>query len=170
MRVAVTVVPCLFMSVIATRRNQLVQNRRQVLLQSRLKFNRPYGGGTANIEDIDDTRFDVRMRDCCGDILGQIVHVSLAGGGDSELMLRNHRRHRAGYKGKERSQTSVCLSSLSLSLHFSIFLRENGLVPHDACALGGNSSQDTWKENPNGAFVNWHPEVSCESFAGDTTK
>ena len=26
-----------------------------------------------------------------------------------------------------------------------------------------------WKENPNGAFVNWHPEVSCESFAGETT-
>src|SRR6266481_5255368 len=26
-----------------------------------------------------------------------------------------------------------------------------------------------WKENPNGAFVNWHPEVSCEAFAGDTT-
>lgn len=26
-----------------------------------------------------------------------------------------------------------------------------------------------WKENPNGAFVNWHPEVSCESFAGQTT-
>lgn len=23
-----------------------------------------------------------------------------------------------------------------------------------------------WKENPNGAFVNWHPNVSCESFAG----
>ena len=21
-----------------------------------------------------------------------------------------------------------------------------------------------WKENPNGAFVNWHPNVSCESF------
>ena len=21
-----------------------------------------------------------------------------------------------------------------------------------------------WKENPNGAFVNWHPEVSCQSF------
>jgi hypothetical protein len=26
-----------------------------------------------------------------------------------------------------------------------------------------------WKDNPNGAFVNWHPEVSCESFAGQTT-
>jgi len=26
-----------------------------------------------------------------------------------------------------------------------------------------------WKENPNGAFVNWHPEVSCEPFAGQTT-
>src|SRR2546430_2292197 len=24
-----------------------------------------------------------------------------------------------------------------------------------------------WKENPNGAFVNWHPNVSCQSFAGD---
>jgi len=26
-----------------------------------------------------------------------------------------------------------------------------------------------WKENPNGAFVNWHPNVSCESFVGPTT-
>lgn len=25
-----------------------------------------------------------------------------------------------------------------------------------------------WKENPNGAFVNWHPSVSCQSFAGQT--
>ena len=23
-----------------------------------------------------------------------------------------------------------------------------------------------WKNNPKGAFVNWHPNVSCESFAG----
>ncbi len=23
-----------------------------------------------------------------------------------------------------------------------------------------------WKENPLGAFVNWHPNVSCESFSG----
>ena len=23
-----------------------------------------------------------------------------------------------------------------------------------------------WKENPNGAFVNWHPAVSCQSFSG----
>jgi hypothetical protein len=23
-----------------------------------------------------------------------------------------------------------------------------------------------WKENPQGAFVNWHPNVSCESFSG----
>jgi hypothetical protein len=25
-----------------------------------------------------------------------------------------------------------------------------------------------WKENPNGAFVNWHPNVQCESFSGQT--
>ena len=24
-----------------------------------------------------------------------------------------------------------------------------------------------WKENPKGAFVNWHPTVSCEAFAGE---
>jgi hypothetical protein len=24
-----------------------------------------------------------------------------------------------------------------------------------------------WKANPKGAFVNWHPNVSCDSFAGD---
>jgi hypothetical protein len=23
-----------------------------------------------------------------------------------------------------------------------------------------------WKENPNGPFVNWHPKVSCDAFAG----
>ncbi len=23
-----------------------------------------------------------------------------------------------------------------------------------------------WKANPNGAFVNWHPHVSCEAFSG----
>lgn len=23
-----------------------------------------------------------------------------------------------------------------------------------------------WKENPNGAFVNWHPNVSCASYSG----
>jgi hypothetical protein len=23
-----------------------------------------------------------------------------------------------------------------------------------------------WKDNPNGAFVNWHPKVSCSSFSG----
>lgn len=25
-----------------------------------------------------------------------------------------------------------------------------------------------WKDNPNGAFVNWHPNVSCEQFSGQT--
>ena len=24
-----------------------------------------------------------------------------------------------------------------------------------------------WKENPKGAFINWHPNVSCRSFAGN---
>jgi hypothetical protein len=26
-----------------------------------------------------------------------------------------------------------------------------------------------WKQNPKGAFVNWHPHVSCQSFVGKTT-
>jgi hypothetical protein len=26
-----------------------------------------------------------------------------------------------------------------------------------------------WKENRKGAFVNWHPDVSCQSFVGQTT-
>ena len=25
-----------------------------------------------------------------------------------------------------------------------------------------------WKENPNGAFVNWHPNVSCQAFDGQS--
>jgi hypothetical protein len=27
-----------------------------------------------------------------------------------------------------------------------------------------------WKDNPNGAFVNWHPNVDCQSYVGKTTK
>jgi hypothetical protein len=27
-----------------------------------------------------------------------------------------------------------------------------------------------WKDNPNGAFVNWHPNVSCQNFTGQTTQ
>jgi hypothetical protein len=27
-----------------------------------------------------------------------------------------------------------------------------------------------WKENPNGAFVNWHPNVSCQSFSGQAPR
>jgi hypothetical protein len=27
-----------------------------------------------------------------------------------------------------------------------------------------------WKQNPKGAFVNWHPNVSCQSFVGQTTQ
>lgn len=27
-----------------------------------------------------------------------------------------------------------------------------------------------WKDNPNGAFVNWHPNVSCQNFTGTTTQ
>jgi len=26
-----------------------------------------------------------------------------------------------------------------------------------------------WKDNPNGAFVNWHPNVNCEQFGGEKT-
>jgi hypothetical protein len=26
-----------------------------------------------------------------------------------------------------------------------------------------------WRENPNGAFVNWHPNVSCEAFPGKSS-
>jgi hypothetical protein len=27
-----------------------------------------------------------------------------------------------------------------------------------------------WKDNPNGAFVNWHPNVNCQQFQGTGTK
>jgi hypothetical protein len=27
-----------------------------------------------------------------------------------------------------------------------------------------------WKDNPNGAFVNWHPDVSCQSFIGTESR
>lgn len=47
------------------------------------------------------------------------------------------------------------------------------VCPPRALAQNGHSLNTlhtrAWKDNPNGAFVNWHPSVSCESFAGTET-
>jgi len=53
MRVAVAIVPRLLMTVVAARRNQLIQNGRQVMLQSWLELNRTDCRRATDIENVD---------------------------------------------------------------------------------------------------------------------
>ena len=87
---SVAVVPCLFVPIVATWRNQFVQYRWQIFFESRLELDGSYGGCTADVEDVNDSRFDLGPSNCSGDVLGQVVHVALTGGGDGELMLKDH--------------------------------------------------------------------------------
>jgi hypothetical protein len=32
-------------------------------------------------------------------------------------------------------------------------------------ALAQSHDHGSWKDNPNGTFVNWHPKVSCDGFS-----
>jgi hypothetical protein len=54
MRVPVAVVPGLFVSVVARRRDQLVENFREVALESRFEFDCAHGGRAADGEDVND--------------------------------------------------------------------------------------------------------------------
>src|ERR1700686_2841435 len=90
MRMTVAIMPRLFVAVIATRRNELVQNGGQVMLQTRLKLNRAERGRAPNVENVHRASLDSRgVHDRC-DLLSEVVHVPVALSADRNLLLIAH--------------------------------------------------------------------------------
>ena len=77
MRVAVAIMPCLFVAVVAAGRNESVQNGGQVMLQPRLEFNRAEGACTPNIEYVNGAGLDPRGTYNPGNLLSKVVHVTV---------------------------------------------------------------------------------------------
>src|SRR5215469_754745 len=82
MRMAVAVVPGLFVAIVAARRDQFVQDGRHVCAQPWLEFNGANRGGASHVEYVDDPRPDAGIRDSLGDLISEVVHVPMASGGD----------------------------------------------------------------------------------------
>ena len=90
MRVAVAIMPCLFVAVVAAGRNESVQNGGQVMLQTRLEFNRAEGACTPNIEYVDGAGLDPRGTYNPGNLLSKVVHVTVTLRRDGNLLLIGH--------------------------------------------------------------------------------
>ena len=69
---------------------QLVQHCRQVLLEARLELNRADCASAADVEDVNEPAAHARLAYNPGDLAGEVMHLPVAGGLDSNLLLVNH--------------------------------------------------------------------------------
>ena len=87
---AVAIMPGLFMTVIATRGKELIEHRRQVLLEAGFEFNGADGGSAADVEDVYCAGAHMRFAHHARDFARQILHLAVAGSLELHLSLINH--------------------------------------------------------------------------------
>ena len=87
---SVAIMPGLFMTIIATRGKELIEHRRQVLLEAGLEFNGADGGSAADVEDVYRAGAHTRLADHARDFARQIMHLAVAGSLELHLSLVNH--------------------------------------------------------------------------------
>jgi len=90
MGVAVAIVPCLFVAVLAAWRDELVQNSGQIVFQAGFEFDGAQRRGTPHIEDVREAGFDAGRVNDGGDLRGNAVHIAVALCGDGNLLLMGH--------------------------------------------------------------------------------
>ena len=90
MRMAVAVVPGLFVSVVAARRNEFVQKVGQVLQQARLVFDGAQCAGAADVEHMRRTRVHAGVVDDPRHVRRHVVQMAVAPGFQQDLLLINH--------------------------------------------------------------------------------
>jgi len=88
MRMAVAVVPGLFVAIVAARRDQFVQDGRHVGAQAWLEFNGADRGSASHVEYVHDPGPDAGMGDSRGDLIRQVMHVPMASGSNRNLVLK----------------------------------------------------------------------------------
>jgi hypothetical protein len=90
MGVAVAIVPCLLMAVLPARWYEAIQQLRQIVLESWLKFDRSNRGRASDIEHLGDASANSAFGDNARHLLRDILHVPVARGIDLELLLADH--------------------------------------------------------------------------------
>ncbi len=82
MGMAVAIVPCLLMTIIAAGRDQLIQDGWHVGAQPGFKFNGADRGRASHVEYVDDSGHHSGLAYRCGHLIGDVMHVAMALGGD----------------------------------------------------------------------------------------
>lgn len=90
MGMTVAVMPCFLVAVIAARRNEFVQNRGQIVLQTRFKLDGADRCRAADVENVDSAETNARVGHDGRDLRGEIVHITGAFAGDRNLLLTRH--------------------------------------------------------------------------------
>jgi hypothetical protein len=132
MRMAVAVMPGLFMAVAAAGGHELVQKVRQVLPESRFVFNGAHGGRTADIENMSSSRFNAGLFYNLANVTGQVMQVVVPVGFEGEYLLVNHGDHPRVY------DDDSCSNAVSQRFDdFSIFI-DFGIRQPVFLAISGN--------------------------------
>lgn len=88
-RVAISVVPSFFMTVVAAWRHQAIKHGRIVLFESRLELDRSDRTGAAHIENTDRANLNTAFADDLRHLTGDVVHLSMMAGCELDPLL-NH--------------------------------------------------------------------------------
>lgn len=92
MGMAVAVVPGLLVAIVAAGRDEFIENRGHVRAQTWFKFNRANRGGASQVEYVRDPRPHAGMGDSRRDLIGEVVHISVAPGRDRKVVLKGRFR------------------------------------------------------------------------------
>ena len=90
MRMAVAIVPRLFVSVIAARRDEFVQQVGQVFHQARFEFDGADCAGAADVEYVRRARAHAGVMDDLRHVRRQVVHLPVTARFQQDLFLVNH--------------------------------------------------------------------------------
>jgi hypothetical protein len=87
---AVAIVPGLLVSIAAARRDELIQNGRQVALQARLEFDGADGPGASHVEHVHVAGSNARRLDGSRHTRRKVMHVAVPARLDGDLLLMGH--------------------------------------------------------------------------------
>ena len=91
-RMAVSVMPCLFVPILAVRWKELIQNLGQVAFETRFKFYGPDHSRGSDVKDMGSASRDLGSRHDAGQLLRKILHVTVARRLYAYAFLVSHKR------------------------------------------------------------------------------
>src|SRR5271155_2666385 len=89
-RMAVAVVPGIFVGIVGARWNQSLEHGRKVLFEPRLELDGADTGRAADVEDVNDPGPNARFANDFLDLLSDVVHVAGLARAEVDFILKDH--------------------------------------------------------------------------------